>query len=78
MADSSPNLGMDDLQLSDTAILVDPEDLATVDEKQEVAIADPDILDLDDADADMDMEPILRADDCAWLLTLPVHARVCN
>ena len=65
MTDESPMLSLDDLQLSDTAMIVDPEDLATLSEKQEVAILSPDGLDMDDSEADAEGEGeyVLMADD---------------
>ncbi|KAI9828435.1 MAG: hypothetical protein M1832_002863 [Thelocarpon impressellum] len=63
MADGSPDVGIDDLQLSDTAMLVDPDDLDVVEEQPDgdVAIVGPDQLDQDDGPAP-EPEPALLAD----------------
>lgn len=70
MADSSPTPGLETLQLSDTAMIVDPEELASVDEKSDVAILDPEPLDANEPEAGGEPEPpLLRADNRTWSLS---------
>ena len=54
-------------------MLVDPDELDAVEEKQNVAILNPDQLDQNDGDPEPEPEPepVLLADDCSSIQTYP-------
>ena len=64
MTDESPYLGMNNLQLAGTDMLVDPEEYNDIDEKQDVAIISPGGMDEDLAN-EAEQDP--PADDCMFL-----------
>ena len=64
MADTVPTAGLDNLQLSDTAMIVNPDDLTAVEEKQDVDIINAESLELDDPESEPEGPKVLRADDC--------------
>ena len=64
MADNSPTAGLANLQLSDTAMIVDPDDLTAVEEKHDVDIINAESLDLDDPESGSEGSKLPRADDC--------------
>ena len=64
MADTIPTAGLDNLQLSDTAMIVNPDDLTAVEEKPDVDIINAESLELDDPDSESEGPKVPRADDC--------------